>query len=169
MALPSQAPPGPVFARRHAIARWPLAAIYLAAGLFHLSIPGTFLMITPDWVPFRHLVIIATGLCEIAGAIALNTRLRRAAGVALALYAICVYPANIKHALYGLPAGQMQLGWWYHAPRLALQPVLVWWALYAGDVIEWPFARAAPSFGGASAGQGAALDPLGPQAPDPDS
>ncbi len=133
-----------VSARRHAIARWPLAAVYLAAGLFHLSTPGTFLMITPDWVPFPRQVIIATGLCEIAGAIALNTRLRRAAGWALALYAVCVFPANIKHALYGLPPGQVQLGWWYQAPRLALQPVLVWWALYAGDVIEWPFAQRRP-------------------------
>lgn len=100
-------------------------------------------MITPSWVPFPRQVIFATGLCELAGAIALNTRLRRAAGAALALYAVCVYPANIKHALYGLPEGQLQLGWWYHAPRLALQPVLVWWALYAGELIEWPFGRSA--------------------------
>ena len=28
--------------------------------------------------------------------------------------------------------------WWYHAPRLALQPVLVWWALFAGGVADWP-------------------------------
>ena len=130
-----------VSARRHAIARWLLSIVYLTAGIFHLSTPGTFLMITPDWVPFPRQVIIATGLCEIAGAIALHTRLRHAAGWALALYAICVYPANIRHAFHGLPAGQVQLGWWYHAPRLALQPVLVWWALYAGGVIEWPFTR----------------------------
>ena len=131
----------PVSARRHAIARWPLVIAYLAAGIFHLSTPGTFVMITPDWVPFKRDVILATGLCEIAGAIALNTRLRHAAGIALALYAVCVYPANIKHAFEGLPPGQVQLGWWYHAPRLALQPVLVWWALYAGDVVDWPFNR----------------------------
>jgi uncharacterized membrane protein len=93
-------------------------------------------------VPYPSGVILATGLCEIAGSFGLMTRsLRRAAGIAFALYAVCVFPANIKHAFEGLPAGQIQLGWWYHAPRLALQPVLVWWALFAGSVIDWPFRR----------------------------
>lgn len=43
----------------------------------------------------------------------------------------------IDHVAIGGPA----LGWWYHGPRLALQPVLVWWALFAGGVVTWPFAR----------------------------
>lgn len=126
--------------RGRALSRGVLAACYFAAGCFHLATPGPFLMITPAWVPDPALVIAATGLCELAGAAGLLIpRLRRAAGIALALYAVCVFPANIKHALDGLPAGQIQLGWWYHAPRLALQPVLVWWALFAGGVVDWPF------------------------------
>ena len=140
--------------RGRTIARWVLACAYLAAGVFHLSTPGTFLLITPDWVPFPRDVILATGVCELAGAVGLITRrFRYAAGVALALYAVCVYPANIKHAIDGLPPGQIQLGWWYHAPRLALQPVLVWWALFAGGVMTWPFngpSRAGPVSGFAS-------------------
>ena len=122
------------------VGRVALAAIYGVAGVFHLATPEPFLLITPAWVPFPHAVILGTGLCELAGAVGLLTRsLRAAAGFGLALYAICVFPANIKHALDGLPAGNVQLGWWYHAPRLALQPVLVWWALFAGEVIDWPF------------------------------
>jgi uncharacterized membrane protein len=125
-----------------ACARWTLAVIYLTAGIFHVWTPETFLLITPDWVPFPKQVIFSTGLCEIAGAFALFTqRLRYAAGIAFALYAICVYPANIKHAFYGLPLDHAQLTWWYHAPRLAFQPVLVWWALFAGEVTTWPFNR----------------------------
>jgi hypothetical protein len=27
----------------------------------------------------------------------------------------------------------------YHAPRLLLQPILVGWALFCGDVTDWPF------------------------------
>ncbi len=128
--------------RGRTIGRWVLAACYLLAGVAHLSSPGPFLLITPGWVPFPRQVIAATGLCELAGAAGLLTRrLRRAAGIGLALYAVCVFPANIKHALVGLPAGQVQLGWWYHGPRLALQPVLVWWALFAGEVVDWPFRR----------------------------
>ncbi len=90
-------------------------------------------------------MIFGTGLCELAGALALlTTRFRGLAGICLALYAVCVYPANINHAFETVPPalvkmGQMHLGWWYHAPRLALQPVLVWWALFAGEVVTWPF------------------------------
>ncbi len=132
--------------RNRAVARGVLATIYFVAGVAHLSIPGPFLLITPSWVPFPREVIMGTGLCELAGAAGLLTRrLRWAAGVGLALYAVGVFPANIKHAVDGLPAGQVQLGLWYHVPRLALQPVLVWWALFAGAVVTWPFRPAAES------------------------
>ncbi len=125
-----------------AVSRAILALLYLAAGILHLAIPDPFLRIMPGWVPWPREVILFTGLCEIAGAAGLLVpRLRRAAGIGLALYAVCVFPANIKHALDDLARAQPQLGWWYHAPRLMLQPVLVWWALKAGEVIRWPFRR----------------------------
>ncbi len=80
-----------------------------------------------------HLV---TGLCELAGALALVTRpLRWWAGVALAAYAICVWPANFKHAIDGIQLPQITNSWWYHGPRLAFQPVIVWWALYCARVM----------------------------------
>lgn len=126
---------------RHAM-RWLLAAFYFAAGLLHLARPGGFLPIVPDWVPAPFAVVIATGLEEIAGAVGLMIpRLRPAAGIGLALYAACVFPVNIKHALEGIAVAGVPSTWWYHAPRLALQPVLVWWALQAGGVIRWPFKR----------------------------
>lgn len=122
------------------ILRWLLAAAYLIAGVLHLASPGIFIPIVPDWVPFPAETVLFTGVCEVAGAIGLLTgRFRYAAGVMLALYAVCVFPANIKHALDGVAIGGNQLGWWYHAPRLAFQPVIVWWALFAGRVMDWPF------------------------------
>src|SRR3954463_13116077 len=78
--------------------RWIMAAFYIAAGIGHVLRPDAFLPIVPDWVPFPRAVILLTGLCELAGAAALLTpRLRAAAGIMLALYALCVWPANIKH------------------------------------------------------------------------
>jgi uncharacterized membrane protein len=128
--------------RARTLLRWILAAAYLIAGIAHLRSPQTFLAITPDWVPFPHQVIMITGLCEIAGALALlSARLRWIAGVMLAAYAVCVYPANIKHAVDGIAIGGKTLGLWYHIPRLAFQPVIIWWALFAGRVINWPFRR----------------------------
>lgn len=125
------------------IARWVLAAAYLIAGIAHLRSPAGFLAITPHWVPEPGAVVALTGLAEIAGALALAVvpRLRRAAGIALALYAVCVFPANINHALSDIAIGGRDLSWWYHGPRLALQPVIVWWALWAGGVTDWPFRR----------------------------
>lgn len=119
-----------------------MAALYAVAGIAHLRAPEPFLAITPSWVPYPAAVIFVTGLCEIVGAAALLTpQARRAAGVMLALYALCVFPANIKHALDAVPVGGVTLGWWYHAPRLALQPVLIWWALFCSEVVDWPLRR----------------------------
>ncbi|OYU14306.1 MAG: hypothetical protein CFE37_11730 [Alphaproteobacteria bacterium PA4] len=122
--------------------RWLLALAYFVVGVVHLRSPDAFLPIVPDWVPFPRNVVLVTGVCEILGAIALFVpRLRWLAGVALAAYAVAVYPANIKHAIEGVKLGGTALGWGYHAPRLAFQPVFVWWALFAGGVIDWPWRR----------------------------
>lgn len=123
--------------------RWIMTAFYLAAGVAHLASPDGFIAITPDWVPYPREVIFGTGLCEIAGAVALLTSsLRWWAGVMLALYALCVWPANIKHAIDNVPIAGVTLSWWYHAPRLAAQPLLIWWALFCGGVVDWPWRRA---------------------------
>jgi uncharacterized membrane protein len=123
-------------------ARLLLALAYAVVGVIHLKSPQGFLPIMPDWVPFPREVVLATGVAEIAGALGLLIpRLRRAAGWGLAAYAVCVFPANIKHAAEGVALGGSVLGWGYHAPRLALQPFLVWWALWAGGVTDWPFRR----------------------------
>ena len=57
-----------------AVMRWILAALFCAAGIAHLWAPDKLLAITPSWVPFAPQVILGTGLCEIAGAVALVTR-----------------------------------------------------------------------------------------------
>jgi uncharacterized membrane protein len=69
-------------------------------------------------------------------------RLRRFASLMLALYAICVFPANIQHAILFAEHGAGWTGWLYHGPRLLFQPVIVWWCLFAGAVIDWPFRAA---------------------------
>jgi uncharacterized membrane protein len=126
--------------RTRTILRILLALVYLYVGIAHSRSPNTFLAIIPLWVPFPYQVILFTGLCEIVGSVALLTqRLRRVAGIMLALYAICVFPANIRHAVEGIAIGGKALGWGYHGPRLLFQPVFVWWALFAGGAVNWPF------------------------------
>jgi uncharacterized membrane protein len=120
-----------------------MAVFYFAAGVLHIAAPQEFMKILPGFVPWPEVTIFVTGLCEIAGALGLMSPvLRRTAGVGLAAYAVCVFPANINHAFNMIQAGELPSSWWYHAPRLALQPVLVWWALYCAEVINWPFGSA---------------------------
>ena len=129
---------------RRAVLRWVLAAFYAAAGVAHLWVPEKMLLIVPAWVPSPLQVILATGMFELLAATALVTKpLRWWAGVGLALYALCVWPANFKHALDGIEMPLIGNSWWYHAPRLALQPVIIWAALYAAGVIDWPWRRQA--------------------------
>jgi uncharacterized membrane protein len=121
-----------------------MAAFYLVAGIVHLAAPDKFLPIVPDFVPLPREVVLATGVLEIAGSLALlTTRLSRLAGVMLALYAVCVFPANIKHAIDGIHLPPIPDGWWYHGPRLLMQPVLVWWALFCAEVVDWPWRETA--------------------------
>lgn len=121
------------------VMRWLIILLYIVAGVLHILLPAPFLSITPSWVPWPVTVIFVTGLCEIAGAVGLLfPQLRKFAGVALALYAIAVFPANINHALQDLGLAHPLLGWGYHIARLALQPVLVWATLWSSQVIKWP-------------------------------
>ncbi|KIZ45766.1 MULTISPECIES: DoxX family protein [Rhodopseudomonas] len=132
--------PAAASGRARAVMRWVLAAFFAAAGIAHLLAPDKLLAMTPSWVPFAAPVIFITGLCELAGAVALVTRpLRWWAGIALAAYALCVWPANFKHALDGIRIAGIPDSWWYHGPRLAAQPLIIWATLYAAGVIDWPW------------------------------
>ena len=123
-----------------AIMRWIIAILYLAAGVAHLAVPDKLLAITPSWVPLAPQVIFLTGVFEICASVALLAGPgRAAAGIALAVYALCVWPANIKHAVDGVVLHYIPDSWFYHGPRLALQPVIMWWSLYAAGVIDWPW------------------------------
>lgn len=111
-----------------------IAPIFVTAGIVHLCWPRVFMGVMPAAVPMPHMVIMATGTAEIAGAAALFVpSLRRIAGIMLALYCLCVYPANILHAVHDLSTGT-GLGMAYHYPRLFAQPFICWWALLAGGV-----------------------------------
>ncbi len=116
-----------------------LAVAYAAAGVLHLTLPGPFVSITPSWVPWPQTVIQVTGLCELLGAAGLLIpRTRKLAAVMLALYAVCVFPANIKQAFWMAGPDPSPWRWLYHGPRLLIQPVIVWWPLWSARLTTWP-------------------------------
>lgn len=121
-----------------------LAFGLLVFGVDHLANPARYLAMLPGALPWPDAIVAGTGLAEIAGAIGLLVPgLRRAAGLALGLYFVCVFPANIHNAVTGgagIP-GLSAAPDWYFQLRLALQPLAVWAALWSAGVIAWPARR----------------------------
>ena len=123
--------------RRRVLARNAATFVYVPFGMLHVLAPEKFLPIMPPAVPLKREVVIATGVAEIFGGLGLLLpRMRKAAGIGLALYAVGVYPANVYHAVSRKRVPPIPDSWWYHGPRLALQPAFVWWALFAGGLIH---------------------------------
>ena len=107
-------------------------------GIDHLLNPGRYLPMMPAFVPLHLETVLFTGLCEIAGALGLLIpRLRRLAGLMLAIYFVCVFPANIKNAIEGLSVEGLPTASWYYWVRLLFQPLVIWWALYCSGALEW--------------------------------
>ncbi|UHD47013.1 DoxX family membrane protein [Aureimonas altamirensis] len=117
-------------------ARLLLAAFFALAGIAHFAYADALARIVPPFIPAPVLVVQLTGLAELAGAIGLLTgRFRRAAGIALAFYCLCVWPANFYHALLDWRSG-IGLPMAYHALRLPLQPLLIAWCLWVGGSVR---------------------------------
>jgi uncharacterized membrane protein len=125
-----------------AIMRIVMAAFFAAGFVLHLRATDALVAITPDWVPDKRFGVLATGWLELAfAAMLLIPRLRKTTGIVIALYVLAVWPANFRHAFEHIVTPPIPDSWWYHAPRLALQPVIAWWALFATRVVDWPFSR----------------------------
>ena len=127
------------------VLRWLLAWFYAIAGYLHLARPEPFMQIVPPMVPAHEAVVFWTGIAELAGAAGLlqpfSRRLRQWAGIGLALYALCVWPANMQHFALDLAREDGGLGLAYHVPRMFAQPLLIWLAAWVGEATDWPLAR----------------------------
>lgn len=126
-----------------------LAAFYGFAGYMHIANPEPFLAIMPSVLPFPEQIIWWTGVAEILGAAAIiqpfHKGLMQAGGIGLALYALCVWPANINHFILDMASDDGGLGLTYHVPRMVAQPVIIWLALWASDVplkVHMPWGKA---------------------------
>lgn len=110
---------------------WRLAGLvvvfawFMLGGVGHFALTEMFTSVAPPYVPYPREVVWATGICEIVGALALlSTRLRRVAGLALIVFAICVTPVHVEMLLH--PERYPKLGEAVLWLRLLAQPVLIW-------------------------------------------
>ena len=112
------------------ILRGILAALFVAMGITHFvptiakgmaaMIPPSFTR--PGW-PSRKTLVRLTGVCEIAGGIGLLVPATQlAAGIALAVFLVAVFPANAYAAGHPDRFGRAAIPFW---PRLIAQVVLL--------------------------------------------
>lgn len=111
------------------LARVATAVVFVAMGALHVVPPiarGMAAMIPPrlrDRPLSARALVLVTGGCEVAGGLGLlwpPTRL--AAGIALAIFLVCVFPANARAARHPERFGRLAVPFW---PRLAAQVALI--------------------------------------------
>ena len=98
---------------------------FFLGGIGHFVLTKTFVSVVPPYVPFPLEMVYFTGVCEIAGALALLYKpLRQIAGWCLIALAICVTPVHVQMLI---EADKYQsLGPVVLWVRLAIQPLLIW-------------------------------------------
>ena len=96
----------------------------------HFVIPGSYVAITPLWVPRRMEMVYLSGLAEIAGGIGLLIPgLRRAAGIGLIALLIAVFPANVQMLSTAVATGAPDVYQTILFLRLPLQSLLIAWVV----------------------------------------
>lgn len=122
-------------------ARVLLGATMVSAGVLHLtSQRREFQAQVPEWFPADDdLVVVVSGVAEIGlgAGFALLPRRKRLFGALLAAFFVVIFPGNIAQYVegtdaFGLDSDRKRF------VRLFFQPLLVLWALFAGEVLRRP-------------------------------
>lgn len=123
-------------ARSRAIAWGALGLFLIVAGVGHLTAPDEFLAQVPLWLPDGlpdpPTIVLLSGLVELVlGASVLVLRRHRVlVGWIVAGYLVVIFPGNVSQAVTGTAAFGLDSPTARWA-RLAFQPLLVAWALWA--------------------------------------
>ena len=119
----------PATARRPWL-RWLLAVVFVGAGILHFIHPETYLRIMPPALPAPQLLVLLSGVAEVAGGLGLLLpATRRWAVWGLLALLVAVLPANV----YMLQLHeQLHIPQWMLWARLPLQPLLMWLVWRAG-------------------------------------
>ena len=108
----------------------------VGAGVLHLTTAREeFQAQVPEWFPVEEdLTVLASGVVEVGlgAAFATLPRHRRTVGALLAAFFVAIFPGNIAQYVEGTDAFGLDTDT-KRLVRLFFQPVLVAWALWAGD------------------------------------
>ena len=114
--------------------------LFAFAGLLHFAIPEVYERIVPPYLPFRRLLVLASGAAEVGGGVGLMAApTRRPAGGLLIATMVAVFPANVHMALH--PEQFQRVPKRALLARLPLQSLFIAWIAWAMSV---PAAGRAP-------------------------
>jgi uncharacterized membrane protein len=116
---------------------------FFIGGIAHFVATETEMRIVPPYVPWPHAAVLASGVCELLGAVGLLWRpTRRAAGVGLLLLTIAVTPCHVymlqRSDLF--PAVPLWALWLRLPLQLGLLVLIAWCTLPArrgGDSLSY--------------------------------
>jgi uncharacterized membrane protein len=109
-------------------ARIGIALLFFVTGFAHFRQPSILVEMLPSWIPNKSLVVYATGVFELLGAIAiLIPTCSRVAGWALSIFLVLVLPANVYSAFKKVDFGGHSLGPAYLLLRIPFQLFLIGW------------------------------------------
>jgi len=115
------------------IVLWLLAVLFIVAGVAHFTfLRKDFAQIVPPIFPNPYGIVLFTGFLEILGGIGLLIpQTRYWTGIALILYLIAVFPANIYGAQNRIPIlGKSHPSIRVRLPFQILLIVLIWWSIH---------------------------------------
>ncbi|MEO6846865.1 MAG: MauE/DoxX family redox-associated membrane protein [Chthoniobacterales bacterium] len=114
------------------IARLAISVLFLTTGILHLLHPLPFMEIVPRCLPAPKILVIISGICEIAGGVGLLIpQFRKPATIGLLLLLMAVLPANIYMATshpYMNGHRILPLALWLRLPLQPLLMALIWWS-----------------------------------------
>ena len=108
-----------------------LALLFVFTASGHYLMPDLMADMLPPWVPFRPVLVFATGLLELTIAAALIVpRTRLMAGWVAIAVLVLFFPANVYAALHHVPMGGHVWGPSYLLIRAPVQVAIALWAYW---------------------------------------
>ena len=107
-----------------------MGLLFIGAGVMHFVKPAPYIGIMPHWLPAPALLVLMSGIAEVAGGVGVLVPFTRvAAGWGLIVLLVAIFPANVQMFLDARAAGATVSRLWMFGvtARLPLQALLIWW------------------------------------------
>lgn len=117
-----------------------LGTLMIVAAIGHFTFQReAFQAQVPNWIPFdKDLIVILSGVVEILLGISMVflTQHKAKVGIVLAIFYVAIFPGNIAQYVNGTSAFGLETDS-ARLIRLFFQPVLVLWALWSTDALNY--------------------------------